>query len=457
MASSRKSKSSSLPARAGEVLASLVPARSSILLGLSGGVDSVVLLHLLVQLASQHSWKLSALHVHHGISTHADEWTEFCCRLCEQYAVPLQVERVDITPLRDMGVEAAARKLRHEALMRQPADFVALAHHQDDQAETLLLQILRGAGVKGAAAMPVLKSRSGMPTLLRPLLDFARSELIDYANENSLKWVEDESNADDAYPRNFLRQRVLPLIDQRFPASRATLARSAQHFAEASELLNMLAKQDAEGAFDGTTLAVSRLKELDRVRAKNLLHWFLQQRGAMMPDHGRLEEMLRQLCEARNDAQILIAWGDWEVRRYGGRVYVSRILPEPIADLCITWGGEQELVLPQLHGKLRFVQCSGQGVGATSMLAGPVTIRLRQGEERLRPDTARPERSLQYLFQEAGVPPWLRACWPLLYVGEKLAAVPSIAVDCTCQPAPGESGFRPEWQAEMASDTGDKA
>lgn len=457
MANSRKSKSSSLPWRVGQTLETLVPARGSILLGLSGGVDSVVLLHLLVLLAPQNSWKLSALHVHHGISPHADKWAEFCNHLCKQYDVPLRVERVDISPLRDMGVEAAARKLRHEALMRQPVDFVALAHHQDDQAETLLLQLLRGAGVKGVAAMPVLKSRSGMPALLRPLLGFSRSELIDYANEKNLQWVEDESNADENYPRNFLRQRVLPLIDQRFPASRVTLARSAQHFAEASELLNVLAKQDAQGAFDGMTLAVSRLHELGRVRAKNLLHWFLQQRGAMMPDHGRLEEMLRQLCMARNDAQVLIAWGDWEVRRYGDRVYVSRFLPEPIADLRIIWSGEQELELPQLHGKLRFVQCRGQGVGATSMRSGPVSIRLRQGEERLRPDAARPERSLQYLFQKAGVPPWLRARWPLLYVGEKLAAVPSIAVDCTCRPAPGESGFRPEWQAEMASDTGDKA
>lgn len=448
MASSRKSKSSSLPGRVGKTLEPLVPARSTISLGLSGGVDSVVLLHLLVLLAEQNSWKLSALHVHHGISPHADEWVEFCSRLCKQYGVPLRMERVDIFPLRDMGVEAAARKLRHEALLRQPADFVALAHHLGDQAETLLLQLLRGAGVKGAAAMPVLKSRSGMPALLRPLLGFSRSELLDYARDNCLQWIEDESNADERYPRNFLRLSVLPLLEERFPACRETLARGAQHFAEAGELLNVLAEQDAEGAFDGTTLAVTRLHELGRVRAKNLLYWFLQQQGAMMPDHGRLEEMLRQLCAARNDAQVLIAWGDWEVRRYGGRIYVNRALPEPLADLCVSWNGEEAVDLPQLDGRMRFVQCLEQGVSLAKLRAAPVSIRLRHGSERLRPDSTRPVRSLQYLFQEAGIPPWLRARWPLLYVGENLAAVPAIAVDCAYRPARGEQGMKLEWEGQ---------
>jgi tRNA(Ile)-lysidine synthase len=457
MASSGKSKSSNLPGRISETLAPLVPEGSSILLGLSGGMDSVVLLHLLVLLAPRHSWKLSALHVHHGISPHAGKWAEFCVRLCEQYAVPMQVERVDISPLRDMGTEAAARKLRHEVLMRQPTDFVALAHHQGDQAETLLLQLLRGAGVKGAAAMPSLKHRKGAPDLLRPLLGISRVELLDYAEQNRLQWVDDESNADDSYPRNFLRHRVMPLLEERFPGCHATLARSARHFAEAGELLDELAMQDAQGAYDGVTLAVVRLTGLGLLRAKNLLYWFLRQRGALMPDHGRLEEMLRQLCMARNDAQICITWGEWEVRRYRGRVYVNYAWTEPMADLRITWNGEEVLALPQLHGKLHFVRCTGRGVAAEKMRSAPVAIRLRHGEERLRPVAARPARSLQYLFQEAGIPPWLRARWPLLYIGEKLAAVPAIAVDCAYRSEPGEPGLIVDWKAEMASDTGDKA
>ena len=196
---------SKLQERVADTLSSVVPRGSSLLLGLSGGVDSVVLLHLLAQLSPRFSWKLSAMHVHHGISVHAGSWAAFCSELCAKYSIPLQIERVDITPLRDMGIEAAARQLRHAALARQKVDFIALAHHRDDQAETLLLQLLRGAGVRGASAMPLLKPRKGAPSLLRPLLDITRSELEAYASEHGLRWVEDDSNEDVSYPRNVFR------------------------------------------------------------------------------------------------------------------------------------------------------------------------------------------------------------------------------------------------------------
>ena len=161
----------SLADRVAARIAPLLPARSSILIGLSGGVDSVVLLHLLHKLASRFTWQLSAVHVHHGISQHADKWAEFCVELCARHHIPLHVEHVDIAPLRAAhGIEAAARKLRHAAFATQPCDFVALAHHADDQAETLLLQLLRGAGVRGASAMPVLSCAEGpVLSLLEPL------------------------------------------------------------------------------------------------------------------------------------------------------------------------------------------------------------------------------------------------------------------------------------------------
>jgi len=443
MANSRKSKSSDLLGRVADALKPAVPAGSSILLGLSGGVDSVVLLHLLAQLAPAHSWRLSALHVHHGISPHADAWAAFCAELCAGLGIPLQLERVNITPLRGMGIEAAARHLRHEALARQPAGFIALAHHQDDQAETLLLQLLRGAGVKGAAAMPGVKRPASGPVLLRPMLDIPRAELEAYAKVHGLQWVDDESNADERYPRNFLRHSVLPLLEQRFPACRATLARGARHFAEADALLDALAEMDAHEAYDGETIAVPRLAELDALRAKNLLRWFLQRRGALMPENPRVEEMLRQLGAAREDAQVRVAWGGWEIRRYRGRVYVSRAQGEPPAGLRVTWRGEEALALP--GGVLHFVPCSGEGVSAEKLAAAPVTIRLRCGEEMLRPHAARPARSLRYLFQEYGIPPWQRGGWPLLYCGETLAAVPGIGVECDWRAGPGEAGVVLRW------------
>lgn len=455
-------------------LAPLLPAHSSILIGLSGGVDSVVLLHLLQRLAPRFSWRLSALHVHHGISPNADTWEDFCAGLCAQYAIPLHIEHVDIAPLREHGIEAAARKLRHAAFARQSCDFVALAHHADDQAETLLLQLLRGAGVRGASAMPLLAKRDGSPDLLRPLLRCSRREILDYAAAHNLRWIEDESNADDSYPRNFLRHRLLPLLEEKFPAYRATLSRSASHFAEASELMDALAEQDARDDFDGATLAVARLAELDTVRAKNLLRWFLHQRGAPMPNHARLEEMLRQFCSARAAAQACVAYGRgydtlpakpaicgssrsaalpapegcappcpggyWEVRCYRGRVYACRALPEAAAGWCVPWRGEEELALPQLGGALHFVRCIGEGLSLEKLAAAPVTVRLRNGGEALRPHPNAATRTLKNLLQEQHVPPWQRDRLPLLYCGEELVCVVGMAVAAAYRANTDEEG-----------------
>ncbi len=443
MANSRKSKSSDLPGRVAAVLAPHVPAGSSILIGLSGGVDSAVLLHLLAGLAPRYSWKLSALHVHHGISPNADAWALFCAELCASRAIPLQVERVDIAPLRDKGIEAAARQLRHEALSRQAVDFIALAHHQDDQAETLLLQLLRGAGVKGAAGMPPVTNVVHGPVLLRPLLDTSRAKLEDYAIHHGLQWVEDESNTDEKYPRNFLRHRILPLLEQCFPACRTTLARAAGHFAEADALLDTLAELDAQNVFDGKTLGVTRLSELGPSRAKNLLRWFLQQRGALMPENPRLEEMLRQLCAAREDAQVCITWGGWEMRRYRGRAHVCTRQTEPAPGSSVIWRNEEQLALP--GGMLQFVPCRGEGISAAKLGAAPVSVRFRCGEESFRPDNARPARSLRYLFQDLGIPPWQRARWPLLYCGETLVAIPEIGVQSGWRAAPDEAGMVLHW------------
>lgn len=446
MASSRKSRSSDLTGRVADALLPAVPAGASILVGLSGGVDSVVLLHLLARLAPGRSWRLSALHVHHGISRNADHWASFCGRLCTALVIPLRIERVDIRPLRHMGIEAAARHLRHEALARQPVDFVALAHHQDDQAETLLLQLLRGAGVRGLAAMPSLKqpgTEGQRPALLRPLLEISRADLAAYAADHGLEWVEDESNADVSYPRNFLRHQVIPLLEQRFPGCRGALARSARHLAETEVLLDALAEQDARGAFDGETLAVLRLGELDAVRARNLLRWFLRQRGALMPESSRLEEMLRQMVAARPDAQACVPWGAWEVRRYRGRVHVCTRQGEPEPGLIVPWAGEAALPWP--GGTLHFSAATGEGLSAGKLAAAPVSIRARQREESLRPDPRRPARSLRYLFQEHGVPPWQRAGWPLVYCGEQLVAVPGIAVEGAWRAQAGEAGIVLRW------------
>jgi tRNA(Ile)-lysidine synthase len=445
MASTRKS---SLTDHVAEHLAPHLPKHSHILIGLSGGVDSVVLLHLLHSIAPRFGWRLSALHVHHGISPNANAWAEFCAGLCARYGIRLHVERVDIAPLRDEhGIEAAARKLRHAAFAKQDCDFVALAHHADDQAETLLLQLLRGAGVKGVAAMPFV--RPGKPVLLRPLLDINRVELEEHALQHGLGWIEDESNADDRYPRNFLRHRVLPLLTERFPGWRETLPRSAGHFAEAAELQDELAQIDAQGAVAGGALDIARLRELSVSRARNLLRYFLHIQGATMPQTVQLENMLSQLLDARRDASVCVAYGGWEVHRYQDRVYVQAMAGGFDRDYVIDWNGENELLWPALGSNLRFRRISGQGISLAKLRSGKVELRLRRGRESLCPRSGAATRSLKNLFQEQRVPPWLRERLPLLYCGDELVCVPGVAIAAGFQAADSEPGILPEWASEL--------
>jgi tRNA(Ile)-lysidine synthase len=439
-----------LPERVSAQIAQLFPAHSSIMIGLSGGVDSVVLLHLLKGLSARFSWQLSALHVHHGISRNADEWARFCADLCARHHIPLRVEHVDIAPLRAQGTEAAARKLRHAAFARQSCDFVALAHHADDQVETLLLQLLRGAGVRGASAMPQLAERAGSVPLVRPLLHCSRQEILDYATAHQLQWIEDESNADDSYPRNFLRHRVLPLLCERFPAYRDTLARSARHFAEASSLLDELAQQDAAQTIDGEPLAVAALRALSPPRAKNLLRYFLHSLGAPMPQAAQLDDMLRQLCEARRDAAVCVNYSDWQVRRYQDNAYVLRALGEFDRGIVLPWHEETELKWPALDMWLRFdrgqnLQCDFPQFSAISLAKlqrAPVTLRLRRGGESLRPHPDASTCSLKNLLQERNIPPWRRSRLPLLYCGDELVCVPGVAVAAGYLPGIGEPEIR---------------
>ncbi|MDH2917576.1 MAG: tRNA lysidine(34) synthetase TilS [Sideroxydans sp.] len=407
--------------RVAQQLTSLVPPHSRLLIALSGGVDSVVLLHLVQQLKTRFDWQLHAVHVHHQISLHADSWADFCAQLCADYGIPFHLEHIDITPLQGLGIEAAARQLRYQALAKHASGFLLLAHHADDQAETLLLQLLRGTGVKGAAAMPLLAQREC--AWLRPLLNVTRVEIVDYARAQNLAWIEDDSNTDTRYARNFLRLNVMPVLAEKFPAYRQTLSRSAQHFAEAASLLDELAALDAASSMVGKTLSLSALQALSASRAKNLLRYFLQQRGAAMPHAVQLEELLMQLLTARDDARVCVSFAGWQVRRYQGAVYAQPALPDCSEPLCLPWQNEAAIVWLPLNTQIHFLAAHGQGISLAKLSHAPVTLRLRLGGETLRPAAKAAMRTLKNLLQEQGVPPWLRSRLPLLYCGEELVCV----------------------------------
>ena len=366
--------------------------------GLSGGVDSVVLLHKLRGRPG-----LSAVHVHHGLSPNADAWAAFCRRLCRRWDVPLSVRKVKVRRA-GRGLEAAAREARYTVFRKIDAD-VALAHNLDDQAETVLMNLLRGAGVRGASGMPA-ESKIGARRLIRPLLDTPREEILAYARKNGLEWIEDESNADETLTRNFIRRRVGPLLAERFPRWREALARAARHFAG---------------------------KDATR---EELLRSFLRARGLKAPSEVKLAEMLKQL--AGKGRRVLIEHDGARLRLYRGSLVPDTPAPalEPV-----DWAGERKIVLP--GGELRFRRVRGAGIDAR---ARPLTVRARASGARLQPDARRPRRTLKNLFQEAGVPPWERERMPLLVHGEDVVWVPGLGVDARYQAGKNAFGVLPEWR-----------
>jgi tRNA(Ile)-lysidine synthase len=436
-----------LPERVAAVLAPRIFPGAHLALGLSGGLDSVALLSILLELAPALKFSLRAVHVHHGISRNATRWAEFCARLCAGFRVPLQVEAVDIDPYRDLGLEAAARRARYEAFARVDADFIVLAQHRDDQAETLLLRLLRGAGLRGLAAMSPVRALSGTRArLLRPLLAMSRAEIETYARLRGLEWIEDESNVDTLRQRNFLRHEVFPLIERQFPAMRATIARAAAHLAEARGLVDEMARGDFERCGGATAVDIPALHRLGEARAKNVLRHWCETLGIEPLSAVRTTELLRQLRESRADAGLSDAGPGWTFLRYREKLYLRRASETVERNLCEVWDGGNALPMLSLGGVLKFKPEEGRGLSLARLRAGRVTVRLRQGGERLRLDAGRPRRTLKNLFQERGIPPWRRDCLPLIFCGDELVSVPGIGDACEFRAAPGEAGLIVTWE-----------
>ena len=426
--------------------------KPTLLLALSGGLDSIVLLYLLTDVRARLQFELHAMHVHHGLSTNADVWADFCAAQCQQLDVPLQIVHVNVAKNPDyknseQGIEAEARQLRYNALFAYSVedkvpDFVVTAHHQDDQAETLLLQLFRGAGVKGLSSMPVVDTTR---RLLRPLLNISRQTVHEYAVQHGIQWCDDESNDNTQYDRNFVRHEVMPVLESRFKSIKAVLARTASHMAEASELLETLAAQDAEGMLSDNCLCLQALSELSIARAKNVLRWWFAQNGLAMPAAEHLNEIVEQLFNSGKDADLNIKLQHLYLRKYQQRAYLCENKTTEPFDLV--WNGEDVLMLPS-GGKLLFQQVIGAGL---ALKQGVTKLRItnRDGGERFKPDALRPTRTLKYLLQEINMPPWQRAYMPLIYWEDKLACVPGIGYACDLQTQPGEEGLDIIWQDSL--------
>ena len=386
----------------------------------SGGLDSTVLLHLLAN--TEHLPPLSAIHVHHGLQAVADAWPAHCQSMCDALGVPLRVMRVQVRP--GASLERAARDARYQvfAEVTGAGEVLLTGQHRDDQAETLLFRLLRGAGVRGLSAMPAHRPLAG-GHLVRPLLEVSRAELQAYASEHQLTWIEDPSNTDPRFSRNYLRHRVFPVLTERWPQAVSSLARAAEHLGEAQGLLDELAQLDLRAADQPSafpwlplpSLALAPLRELSDARQRNTLrHWLTPLTRLPDSDHWASWHSLR---DAKGDAQPLWHLADGELHRCGERIWWLPTAWSEFSDASVSWPDPQTpLELPG-NGRLRLIGTAPDG---------PLVIRYRQGGEVIEVP-GRGRRDVKRLLNECGLPGFVRGRLPLLYRGEQLLGIPTLA------------------------------
>lgn len=399
-------------------------------LGLSGGLDSVVLLHAAVQSGLLESRQLQALHINHQLQAESDGWAEHCWALCQQWSVPIRVIDVDVSA--GAGPEDQARRARYqvfESLLTADTGLL-LAHHADDQAETLLMRLIRGSGPKGLAGIPASRAL-GEGLILRPLLPFSRQQLETYAGEAQLRWIDDPSNADPVYDRNFLRHQIIQPLQQRWPELNQRLAKTAAFCAEADDLLTQLAEIDHPRcqvqSMAGNGLAIDALKQLPPNRQRNLLRHWLSGFMTQLPEAVYIDRILSEVIPAREDADPAVTFTNaeqtYQVRRHQHGIYLIKPAhwqqPEPFV-----WDGQTTVHLP---GGTLSVEPSGPNSPATGLPTN-LSVRFRQGGEQIKlAKHGRPKGASSQLkkwLQNTGMPSWQRDCLPLIYAGDELVVVP---------------------------------
>lgn len=470
----KKQQTGTLPDTFAQALAELSrhaegqPPLGAMAIALSGGLDSSVLLHLAHDYARRHDIALFAFHIHHGLSVNADVWAQHCAHVCAGLGVVFEARRVTLQQQAISGTEEAARKSRYAALgalcREHDVKLLLTAHHLDDQAETVLLQLLRGSGPAGLSGMDRANAAPdllGNPDLVlaRPLLSASRQQLAAYVAARQIAHIDDESNHDPRFARNALRQQVMPALALAFPGFQQRFARSAQHAQSAQRLLTELATQDLAACLDGECLDLVQLRVLSLDRCYNLLrHWF-GTRQLRMPSTAWLAQMLAQALEARADAQLLVTHPDCHVRRHRERLYLTPKLPalagmrdddddEERPGQSFVWHGEAELAFPAYGGTLHF-DAAGQGLDAGWLRGRALTIDFRKGGERLRLALKRPAKSLKYHYQHCAVPAWERARLPIVGAPDGLLFAAGIGMDCSHFGADGAACVALRWVASQ--------
>jgi tRNA(Ile)-lysidine synthase len=418
-----------------------------LLVAFSGGIDSSVLLHALATSADKHEKPLIAIHVNHGLHENAGEWAAHCAIVAKDLDLKFICVDVVVDDNAGLGVEAAARQARYDAFAEivEEGDWLVSAHHEDDQAETLLLNLMRGSGLAGLAGIGTVQ-RFARGMLVRPLLGVSADDLDAYAREHGIRWIDDPSNLDTRFDRNFLRRQIVPALEERWPGVSQRLRKSAELAGEASEMLNDLAALDLANITTGAKpdkLDIDGLKSLSEQRQRNVLRYAARLCGLPVPPATRLRQITRELIPAREDAQPLVAWPGVEIRRYRDRLYLlGEMAEDDIPTAAVLSADGNWLDLGKGSGQLRLRADVADGIDKDAVREGLV-LRFRQGGEEFCPAGRTGTKKLKKLLQEDGVVPWMRQRIPLLYSGDELVAVGDLWIAAE---ASSSKGYRVDWR-----------
>lgn len=399
--------------------------------GYSGGIDSSVLLTLCAAIRpSLFESSIKAIHVHHGLHELADKWREHCSSYCRALKVPLVIKEVKARHARGESPEETARNCRYEAFasIMKPGDVLLLAQHQDDQAETFLLQLFRGAGPRGLSAMPIRASFQ-QGHLLRPFLGVSRENIVNVALTLGVPWVEDLSNQDTRFDRNLIRRDILPLIQQRWPRAGSLIARSAGHLAEAEQLLEEAIEEPYQRTLKGPCLDVERLKRWAPEMQRAIVRRWIRSLGFRLPSTKMVERILSEGLNAAPDRNPVIAWPQGSIRRYRGLISLHPVHPSIPEMSSLAIPSTARLIPLEANGRLVLKETFREGIALADWNAHTVMIHYRRGGERIKIKGRYGHHELRKLFQEVGVPPWERNIMPLIFLDDKLAAVGDLWIE----------------------------
>jgi len=415
------------------------PGSGRLIVAFSGGLDSTLLLHALR--AARPDADLLAFHVDHGLHDNSAAWSAHCRRGAEALGVAFESRAVAVRPAPGESLEAVAREARYGAMLEfvQGGDLVVTAHHADDQLETVLLRLLRGAGVRGLTAVHAAMD-FGAGRLLRPLLDFTRADIEAEASRRRLEWLEDPSNAEPRFDRNYLRAEVLPSIRRRWPAAGRVATRLAEQMLEAESVLAEVAAADLAAVESPDRIPVALLERLSVPRLNNALRHAIRALGLTLPTSAQLGELRRSLS-AREDAEVLVSWPGAEARVWRRQLWLMQ--PLGLVDAAVGHL-DPDAPLAVAQGELRLVSAEA-GIPDRWAREG-LSVSYRSGGERIRPRAGGPSRPLKQWLQEQGIVPWMRAAIPLLYHGDILVAVGDLCLAADLPHSPDAAPFwRPVW------------